>query len=381
MKINKSLVLFGGSFDPPHIGHAEIVQALLAELSPDVLVVMPTGNPPHKAQNLYVPVSDRLKMAELAFGGIDRVQISGYEIQKSEPCFTIDTIKWIKKQYPEHDITIAIGSDEANNFDSWRDFDGILALAKVAVFHRVGEAVNTDERFFHLCADISAVSSTQIRDLFLQGNFKTAQEFITNEVYDYIVQSGLYILLLSEKRVLHSRNVADMSARLARIHSADEGLAFKAGLYHDIAKEQDFVEMLQKVEKFVLTTGKSRGIIHSVEYWGDYFNVLHAFAGAEDVSAKYFHLLDESEDAVNAIRYHTSGRANMSLLEKIVFVADAVEVGRKYYGADEFRQVALTDIDRAAALILKRTLSRLKKYNIKIFPLTTEAYSFYKNYE
>jgi len=379
--MSKSLVLFGGSFDPPHIGHAEIVRALLAELNPDVLVVMPTGTPSHKAQNLYVPVSDRLKMAKLAFGGIDGVLVSDYEIQKTEPCFTIDTINWIKKQYPEHDITIAIGSDEANNFDSWRDFDEILTLSSVAVFHRFGEEVNTDERFFHLSADISAVSSSQIREMFLQGNFRTTQEFITNEVYDYIVRSGLYILLLSEKRAFHSRNVADMSARLARIHGADEDLAFKAGLYHDIAKEQDFDEMLQKVEKWVLTTGKSRDIIHNVEYWSDYSKVLHAFAGAEEVSTKYFHLVYESEDAVNAIRYHTSGREDMSLLEKIVFVADAVEVGRKYYGADELRQIALTDIDKAVALILKRTLSRLRKYNIKIFPLTTEAYSFYKDYE
>jgi nicotinate (nicotinamide) nucleotide adenylyltransferase len=368
--MNKSLVLFGGSFDPPHIGHIEIVRAIFAELSPDLLIVMPTGTPPHKAQNVFVPAGDRMEMAKLAFGDFDNVLVSDYEIKKSEPCFTIDTVKRLKNQYPGHDITVVIGSDEANSFDSWKDFSEILSLAKVAVFHRKGEEVNSDARFFHLSGDISAVSSTDIRVLFQSGDFDKAQEFITKEVYDYIERSGLYVLNLSEKQLVHSRNVADMSAQLARVYGADEQLAFKAGLYHDIAKEQDFEKMLQNVGKWVLTSGKSRDIIQTVEYWRDFPTVIHAFAGAEEVYAKYFHLVDNSDDVIDAIRYHTSGCAEMSLLQKIVFIADAVEVGRRYDGADEMRQVAFTDIDKAVALVLKRTLSRLRKYNIKIFPLT-----------
>ena len=379
--MSKSLVLFGGSFDPPHIGHDAIVCALFAGLNPDMLIIIPTGTPPHKAKSLFVPDSERMEMAQLAFGGMDKVLISDYEIQKREPCFTIDTVRWLKRQYSGYDITVAIGSDEANSFDSWKNPGDILALAQISVFHREGEKRNIDSRFLHLEGDIPAVSSTKLRALIARGEFDAAHEFITNDVYNYVLRSGLYVLRLSKKRLIHSRNVAETARRLAGIYGENEELAYKAGLYHDIAKENDFEKMLKNVEKWVLTTSESRDIIQNVEYWRDYPKVLHAYAGAEEVYDKYFHLLDHSDDALSAIRYHTSGRADMSLLEKIIFVADAVSAERRYDGVLAIRRQAFTDINKAAALILKRTLFLLSKYHLKIFPLTTEAYSYYKIYE
>ena len=155
------------------------------------------------------------------------------------------------------------------------------------------------------------------------------------------------ILALLEKRLkpsrlAHTMGVRDMAVRLARIHGCDVEKAEKAALLHDFCKNLDTEESNQVVEKYRL---------------GDKYLNNTALAHSQTAAAvleNEYHVTDR--EILDAIRHHTVGDINMSLLEKIIYVADAVEEGRQYPGVDELRQLALQDIHKACSALRDRSI-------------------------
>ena len=171
---------------------------------------------------------------------------------------------------------------------------------------------------------------------------------------------------IGEKRFLHTLRVRDTALELAKIHGVDQEKAEVAGFLHDCAKIRDYEKLMKaaKENKLLLTKEmlKAPQIIHS------YLGAIYArdLYGIED------------EEILNAISYHTTGRANMSDLEKIIFLADYIEPMRNFDGVERARELAREDLDAAMYFALNNTLKFLVDHDTYIVPTTVTARNFYK---
>lgn len=173
---------------------------------------------------------------------------------------------------------------------------------------------------------------------------------------------------LEEKRYEHTLGVADTAACLAMRYGCNIESAYVAGLLHDCAKCIDNDKKIQLCKKYSVELSR-------VEIENPF--LIHAKLGAAIAYNKYD---VDDEDILNAIRFHTTGRPNMSLLEKIIFSADYIEPGRKkILGLDEIRETIFVDFDKAVYLILKNTLQHLHNKNQVVDDASNEAYLYYKD--
>lgn len=172
---------------------------------------------------------------------------------------------------------------------------------------------------------------------------------------------------INAKRLEHSIGVEYTAANMAMVHRVDINKARLAGILHDCAKGYSTEEKLKKAIKHNLS-------INSYERKNP--DMLHAKLGAYYAKAKYD---VNDEDVLNAICYHTTGRPDMSTLEKIIFVADYIEPNRKEQKEmAEIRKEAFTDLDKCVLHILKNTLEYLREGNSEIDEMTQKTYDFYK---
>ena len=173
--------------------------------------------------------------------------------------------------------------------------------------------------------------------------------------------------VLEEKRYLHTLGVAYTAANLAFVYGYDDKKAFMAGLLHDVAK-------CISHQKRLMICKKNHIEITPIEEENPV--LLHAKVGAFFAKEKYG-VCDE--EILNAIRFHTTGRPEMTLLEKIIYVADFVEPHRKKLPRlAEIRKISFEDLDMAIYMILENSLNYLEKGNAKIDKKTEETYLFYK---
>lgn len=167
-------------------------------------------------------------------------------------------------------------------------------------------------------------------------------------------------LTLSQKRFEHSLNVELEAIKLAEIYGSDVQKARVAAIAHDVAKANSDEELLRMAQSYSLK-------IDEIEY--NFPQLLHGPVAAHICSTK-FGISDQ--DVLNAIKYHTTGRKSMSLLEKVVYLSDVIEPGRDFPGISDIREIALKDIDRALILSCNSTLIYITKKNYLIHPLTIE---------
>jgi nicotinate-nucleotide adenylyltransferase len=126
--------LLGGAFDPPHLGHVELGRDALSRFDLEQLVVVVTGRPPHKL--VETGAETRLRLAEAAFSGLDGAQVSRWEIDRGEPSYTVDTVRWAKERW--EDVAFIVGADEFCGFLDWKDPDGVVKHARLLVASRPG---------------------------------------------------------------------------------------------------------------------------------------------------------------------------------------------------------------------------------------------------
>lgn len=167
---------------------------------------------------------------------------------------------------------------------------------------------------------------------------------------------------LSEKRFRHSLAVADEALRLAKKYSCDPEKAFEAGLLHDICKDTDPNEQLKLMEQFgIMLDNVEKG---EPKLW-------HAMAGAAYIQ----HVLKlEDPEIISAVRYHTTARAGMSLLEKIIFLADFTSSDRDYDGVAQLRQAVDCGLDTAMYEALCFSVEDLKQRGRQVHHDTLEAF-------
>lgn len=127
--------VFGGAFDPPHAAHVALARTAVTDLQLDELRVVPTGQAWHKTRTLS-PAEHRLAMAQLAFADVPRVVVDDREIQRSGPSYTIDTLRELKTQWPNAELFLIVGEDQAHALSTWREWQGILQIAIICVAER-----------------------------------------------------------------------------------------------------------------------------------------------------------------------------------------------------------------------------------------------------
>jgi len=186
--------------------------------------------------------------------------------------------------------------------------------------------------------------------------------FITEQIKKYTDIIGR---VLSKKRFNHSLNVADMCFQLAQAYGEDSIKAYTAGILHDIMKEQPPEDLEMRVKLSRLSPDPVELVTPAL--W-------HAVAGAAYVRDE-LHIADG--ELINAIRFHTIGRANMTVLEKIVYLGDLVSKDRQFDDVEKYRELAFKDLDAAMYAALKLSVTETLEKNGQIPAYTINAYNYY----
>lgn len=353
--------LFGGSFNPVHKEHINILNSAKKELGLDRVIVMPSYSTPNKGGKLTASASDRLNMCRLAFG--DKAEISEFEIERGGISYSYITCEEFKKRYPSDERFFIVGADMYENFKYWKNPEEILNCVTLAVCPREKPLKSADipaVRFSYVGAKIS---STKIRTLAALG--EDIEEYVGCEVANYIKKNGIYKIerlpevkkYVSESRWAHIVRVAVFAAENCESFGVTEEKAIIAAAYHDCAKCLPEGDKL--LEGCVLPDGVPEAVVHQ-------------FTGAF-MAEKVFGVKDK--DILNAVKYHTTGRANMSALEKLIYLSDMLEEGRNYDGVQELREEFYRDKDACLVSALEGQVKRLGR---TIFPLTKEALNYLK---
>ena len=383
--------IYGGTYNPPHTGHMQAAAEAVRLLKLDKLLLIPDRIAPHKEIPTGSPTPEqRLEMLRIAAAGHPEMEVSDIELKREGPSFSYLTVEQLRAQYPDAELILLMGTDMFLSFHTWREPERITKEATLGVFYR-GERGEREKilakkkemedkgaKVELVENEILPISSTQLRRLIA---FHCAGEFLPAGVGDFIREHGLYetaadwknlpmeqledvvLRLLNPNRVNHVLGCRDTAIALAKHGGADETDAARAGLLHDITKALD--GLLQ------LTLCREYGTILD-EFGCKYPKTLHALTGSL-VAERIF---GENEAVVSAICHHTTGKADMSLLEKIIYVADYIEPCRNFPGVERLREVAFSNIDAALKLGLEMTLEHLKNLGDEVSPASREALEF-----
>ena len=341
-------IIYGGGFDPIHLGHIKIAKLASEQLDADVIFV-PSHYPIWKVES--APVKDKLFMIRLAIEDEPRFFIDEFEINTGKSFnYSIDTVKYFIKKYPEDKIYYLIGADQVNRFHEWKSPEELSSLAQIVYLPRPGSKVNEDNvkrfKMQKIEGDAIDVSSTDIKSL--------RKIALKDNVLAYIEDNDLYFVSevkkhISSKRYTHSLSVAHLAYYLAKLHNLESpDRAYIAGLLHDIGKEVDKKhEMMNK---------------YCPEYYDLPEFAYHQFLGA--VLAKQIFYI-EDEEILNAIKFHATGRKNMTILDKLIYACDKIEPTRGYDSSKLILQME-KDIEKGFITVLKENVKFLESKHSSI---------------
>ena len=386
--------IYGGTFNPPHTGHIHAAVQAVEALNLGRLMMIPDGVAPHKQIPAGSPTPEqRLEMVKLAVRDCPRIEVSDLEVKREGPSYTYQTVEQLRRENPKAELVLLMGTDMLESFHSWKKPERIMKEASLAVFCRgeKGEKETIKRQKAKLEGmggkvklvdnQVVAISSTQMRRLLA---FHCAGPFLPEGVGAYIAQQKLYntaadwkqlpmveleqvvVSLLNPNRVAHVLGCRDTAGKLAERWGADVTDALRAGILHDITKALD--------GPLQLTLCAEYGTILD-DFGAQNPKTLHALTGSL-VAERIF---GENEAVVSAIRPHTTGKADMSLLEKIIYVADYMEPCRDFPGVEKLRKYAFSDLDAALKLGLEMTLENLVSRGLEISPESREALDFLNN--
>ena len=383
--------IYGGTFNPPHVGHLRAAQYAISALKLEKLLLIPSCIAPHKKLPNHTPTpQQRAQMVRIAAG--EKMEVSSIELDRGGTSFTYETVEALRAQYPNDELVLFMGTDMFLSFATWREPGRILQNASLGVFYR-GEKdeleqiaaqkaiMEKDGATVYLVENpVTVMSSTQLRRMLVFG---CAEPFLPEGVGDYIKENNLYGAgrnyrnlpmdqleqvvadLVKPSRIPHVLGCRDTAVKLAEHWGADVTDAARAGLLHDVTKA------LAGPLQLTLCREYSKML--------DAFSeknpkVLHALTGSV-VADRIF---GENRAVVDAICSHTTGKPGMNLLEKIIYIADYIEPNRDFPGVEDLRELAFTDLDRAVLLGLEMTLALLREQGKEISPVGLETLAWFQ---
>ena len=363
----KRVGLFGGTFNPPHIGHEGSASEVARRLGLDLLIIVPSGTPPHKALPVGTPSADmRLCMTRMAFMGMKNVAVTDLEILKEAPSYTVDTVAAIKRDYPEAEIFLLVGTDMFLTLGTWRESEILLKSVTPVVFSRstdghkrIDEYSRTLKKRFgvnteYIVTNIVDISSSQLREML---PLRKGTGYITDTIYSYIIKNRLYgakpdwdwlrdraYSMLDPARIPHVMGCEEEALRLAIRWGVDTDETREAAILHDITKRLSTEEHIRLLENNGISVGE---IGHAGE------KLLHSRTGAVLAKADF----GVTNAVYDAIMWHTTGRARMSDIEKIIYLADYIEPNRVFEGVGELRELSYKNLNEAVIMGLELSIA------------------------
>lgn len=370
--------IFGGTFNPPHKGHTRLAEKAAELLGLDRMIIIPSCIPPHKIPGKLASGDDRMQMCRLAFEG-DFYEISSMELDRGDKSYTVETLRELKKLYPDDEFYFIIGSDMLATFTQWYCWEEILTLAHICAASRE-EGFEPDlsvytpeqrEKIVILDIEPFEVSSTQLRRI-VAGEGET--DLLDEKVRQYIEENDLYDDGLSEYRKIlyskldgfrinHSECVSECAATLAERYGADVEKARLAGLLHDVMKNASADEHFAVLEKSGECFSKLE--LTNPKVW-------HQITGAAFLKSEG---ITDDEEILGAVRWHTTGRADMTLLEKVVYIADFISADRSYPDVGVVRKLAQTSLEEAILYTSRYTVKKLVSADLPVHPATVDCYN------
>jgi nicotinate-nucleotide adenylyltransferase len=183
------LGLFGGTFDPPHLGHLIVAQDVAEALELNPLLFVPAGLPPHKQDRLLTPAPLRLEMVRALVAGNDTFGVSEVELGWAGPSYTVDTLRHFRHLHPQAEIFFVMGVDQAASLQEWHEPDQVAALAHLVVLSREG-AESPEGNFMSTPVTRVDISSSAIRARVEEG--RPIRQWVPDSVRQIIESNRLY---------------------------------------------------------------------------------------------------------------------------------------------------------------------------------------------
>lgn len=378
----KKIGIYGGTYNPPHLGHLAAAQTAMEVLELDELLLIPAAIPPHKPLPEGTPApEERVAMVEKmadAMGRGDRVRVSAMELEREGKSYTVDTLAELHSRYPDAELWLLMGTDMFLTLQNWYQPQRILELAGICAFGRTeqdGEELFSIQREYLTKTFPGArlttitlpglvdISSTQLREMLERGE---GGQYLLPAVYGHILMHGLYgthadlkhlglpelracsYSMVRQKRVPHIMGTEEEAARLARRWGVDETTARRAAILHDCTKYLELEPQLELCAKYGVALD---------ELEQKAVKLLHSKTGA--CIAKW--VFGEPDEVYDAIFWHTTAKEDMTTLEKILYMADYIEPNRTFEGVERLRELAYQDLDKALLLGVETTIGEMEE--------------------
>lgn len=184
--------VFGGTFDPPHIGHLIVAQDAWSALELDRVLFVPAASPPHKTGSRITPAALRLEMLRAALAGDPRFEAEDLELRRAGPSYTVDTLRELRARYPAASLFFLLGSDQFRELHTWREPDEIARLARLVVLSRGGSEEDGRVEFPHQRLRVTRIdlSATEVRARVAAG--EPIRYLVPEGVAAVIEREGLY---------------------------------------------------------------------------------------------------------------------------------------------------------------------------------------------
>ena len=368
------ILIFGGSFDPPHRGHLALLKVALKTLKPERAYVVPAFHSPLKPLSA-TPGKERLALVKAALQDglgkkeLDRVRAHSFELARGRKTFAFETVRFFSRLHPGARVHSLIGSDSLESFPRWKRAAELCRTCRFLVGRRPGvdpvEGCHLPPVSL-LPGSFPDISSTELRARLLAA--EDARDHVCGAVLRVIGARGLYggriraelSGMLKPERYRHTLCVAQRARRLARRHGLDEEKAALAGLLHDCGKSlssERKIALLRRarasVPAFPETARRSPGLLHA-----------HASAA---LAERRFGVSDP--EVLSAIRKHTLGDLDMSPLDLLLYVADASSSDRDFPEVDSIRRAAKKGLEAGFHEALRVKLAYVLKEGGWMHPL------------
>lgn len=389
--------IYGGTFNPPHMGHVAGAKQAIALLKLDRLLLIPAREPPHKALPSDAPSpQQRLELVRLMAREIPGAEVCELELFREGPSYTSDTLDALHKSCKGDKLYLIMGTDMFLSFPQWHESRKICRYATLAVLMREQKDQKSKEllqeraqyvrkklggKVKFLKNEILPMSSTNVRRMLA---FQATEGMLPASVINRIREQNLYGVnrdlrglsmedlektvteLLDPQRVPHVLGCRDTAVYLAKKYGADPVDAARAGLLHDVTKA--LPPELQLKLCTDLEAPQER-------YMNENPKTLHAVTGAL-VARRIF---GENEAVCHAVDSHTTGCAGMDTLQKIIYISDYMEPNRDFPGVEHLRELVEKDLNRAVLAGIEMTVELLRQQGRRVSRHSLEAIAWLKS--
>ena len=373
-----SYAIYGGTFDPPTKAHARLIRDLSQRF--EKVIVVPCKISPFKV-TAGASAEQRTEMLKSISEDIPEAEIDTFELNREGTDYTYITLEYLRGKYPDKKLFLCMGSEMVIELERWKRTDIISAAASLYIVPRPHFPLGDDGKnkmkslgFDYEIADFSGGegSSSEVRISVAMGK---PDMFMTDKVAKYVAERGLYREYcyvnelykrfgMKQSRIDHSFSTALCGVGLAKRACVDPHKAATALLLHDIGK---YVTKEEAEKMGVRFDGRIDGMPLPIRHAEIGAELLRQIVGIRD------------DEIVEAVRWHTTGKPDMTPMEKVVYLADYIEPLRNFPTVDILRAAAEKSIDEGLRAALANSVEHVGAG--ELYPATVDAYNYYKEHK